>query len=134
MKKVFMILIVLVTVFLAIGCADYQQSDNGAEENGEAIETTSVIMEDIQFKPATIQISVGDTVTWTNEDSATHTVTGQNFDSGNLGQGETFTYTFDEAGTYEYECTIHPSMTGTVIVGDVATGSGTDEGENTGGY
>jgi plastocyanin len=91
-------------------------------------------MEDIQFKPATIQVSVGDTVTWINEDSATHTITGQDFDSGNLGQGEIFTYTFDEAGTYDYECTIHPSMTGTVIVGENATDSGTEDDENTGGY
>ncbi|ADE36440.1 cupredoxin domain-containing protein [Methanohalophilus mahii] len=134
MKKVSMILVVLIAVFLAIGCAGYQQSGNEAEESGEAVETTNVIMEDIQFKPATIQVSVGDTVTWTNEDSATHTVTGQDFDSGNLGQGEIFTYTFDEAGTYDYECTIHPSMTGTVIVGENTTDSGTEDDENTGGY
>lgn len=134
MKKVSMILVVLIAVFLVIGCAGYQQSDNEAEENGEAVETTNVIMEDIQFKPATIQVSVGDTVTWTNEDSATHTVTGQDFDSGNMDQGENFTYTFDETGTYDYECTIHPSMTGTVIVGENVTDSDTEDDENTGGY
>jgi plastocyanin len=135
MKKLFTILVILISVFLAIGCAGYQQNgDTG--DNGEdgAVETTNVIMEDIQFKPATIQISVGDTVTWTNEDSTEHTVTSDNFDSGNLEQGETFTHTFDEAGVYDYQCTIHPSMTGTVIVGDVDTGTGDTNNDGTGGY
>lgn len=71
------------------------------------------------FNPLTVSISKGTTVTWTNSDSAPHTVTSVSgaFDSGRLNQGSTFSYTFNQAGTFEYECTIHPSIVhGKVIV------------------
>ena len=69
------------------------------------------------FNPATITISKGTTVTWTQKDSAPHTVTTDIFDSGRLSQGQAFSYTFNQAGTFEYRCTIHPSIPhGKVIV------------------
>lgn len=63
-------------------------------------------------------VSIGDTVTVTNEDAAGHTWTAVDgeFDSGSLAEGETFEFTFDEAGEFDYFCSIHPSMTGTVTV------------------
>ena len=69
-----------------------------------------------QFQPATVPISVGETVTWVNEDPVIHTVVGEDFSSGNIGEGETFSHTFDEPGVYEYTCTIHPGMEGAVVV------------------
>ncbi len=68
------------------------------------------------FNPQTITITKGTTVTWINEDSATHTVTGNAFITEILNQGQTFSYTFDEAGTFDYWCKIHPSMRGKVVV------------------
>jgi plastocyanin len=69
------------------------------------------------FNPLTITISKGTTVTWTNSDSAPHTVTSDSFDSGRLSQGQTFSHTFDQSGTFEYSCTIHPTIVhGKVIV------------------
>ncbi|OGO45366.1 MAG: hypothetical protein A2Z05_03270 [Chloroflexi bacterium RBG_16_60_22] len=70
------------------------------------------------FSPATITVPAGTTVTWTNNDSAPHTVTTRTtlFDSGSLSRGETFSYTFAQAGVYEYYCAIHPRMTAGVIV------------------
>ncbi len=76
------------------------------------------------FLPSTILIGVGGTVTWTNDDTAAHTVTSGSVDSGPDGTfdssifmaGETFEYTFDEAGEYDYFCIVHPWMTGKVIV------------------
>jgi len=53
---------------------------------------------------------------WTQMDKAYCTVTGDGFDSGILGQGESFSWTFNNAGTYSYSCSIHPTMIGTVIV------------------
>lgn len=78
----------------------------------------TVSIKDFAFNPATITVSVGTTVTWTNEDSATHTVTSRTgaFDSGNMSKGSHFSHTFDAAGDYEYYCAIHPSMVGHVIV------------------
>ena len=68
--------------------------------------------------PASLDIAVGTTVTWTNNDGAPHTVTADDgsFDSGNLDQGATFSFTFETAGTFSYICKIHPSMTAVITV------------------
>ena len=70
------------------------------------------------FVPETLQVSVGTKVRWTNNDSVTHTVTSRDdlFDSGDLPSGGTFSYTFDQSGTFEYYCTIHPFMTAKIVV------------------
>ena len=70
------------------------------------------------FVPGTLQVSVGATVTWTNEDSAPHTVSSKDdlFDSGSLSRDDTFSYTFDQSGTFEYNCRIHPFMTVAEII------------------
>lgn len=64
-----------------------------------------------------IEIAVGASVTWTNTEEP-HTVTARDgsFDSGRIPQGESFTHTFEEAGTFDYFCQIHPAMEGTVVV------------------
>jgi plastocyanin len=80
---------------------------------------TEVTMEEIQFNPAEVTIGVGDAVTWTNNDSVDHDVTADSFSSGESGgmaNGDTFEHTFDEAGTFDYVCTVHPGMEGTVVV------------------
>jgi predicted secreted protein with PEFG-CTERM motif len=78
------------------------------------------------FDPANVQASPGDTVTWTNADTASHTVTsgkpndnttGTVFDSGLVKAGGTFAFKFTDAGTYNYFCQVHPWMTGMVTVG-----------------
>ena len=75
------------------------------------------------YQPNPVQISVGDTVTWTNDDSQPHTVTsGEDatpdgrFDSSTMTSGATFSHTFTEAGEYQYFCILHPNMVGTVNV------------------
>ena len=77
-----------------------------------------MIMKDMAFDPATVTIKAGESVTWTNEDSASHTVVGDNgeFESDSLSKGDTFSFTFDAAGTYAYHCSIHSSMKATVTV------------------
>lgn len=76
-----------------------------------------VEIRDFSFVPNTITIPKGTTVTWTNRDTAPHTVTADSFNSGTLNQGQVFTNTFNQAGTFEYRCTIHSSMPhGKVIV------------------
>jgi plastocyanin len=73
------------------------------------------------YNPDPIEIKVGDTVTWINNDSSPHTVTSSSndgsipFDSDVLRRGETFSFTFDKEGQYPYFCTLHPSMVGTVV-------------------
>jgi len=86
-------------------------------DEGTGVGVTDVTIGDFAFSPAAIEVKVGDTVTWTNNDSLPHTVTGDGgVDSGELATGQTYTKTFDTAGEYAYACTIHPAMTGTVVV------------------
>jgi plastocyanin len=91
-----------------------------------AQEAVSVSIHDFTFDPGTITIQPGTTVTWTNNDSATHTATADDgsFDSGNLATGQSFSMTFDTPGTYTYHCAIHPNMTATIVVTDATTNDG----------
>jgi len=75
------------------------------------------------YIPSNIVIEKGKQVTWVNEDSAFHSVTSgfyetptELFDSGHLDPYESYTLTFDESGTFDYFCTLHPWMKGQVIV------------------
>ncbi|MEE8338284.1 MAG: cupredoxin family copper-binding protein [Dehalococcoidia bacterium] len=74
---------------------------------------------DIAFE-ARIEVAVGSTITWTNQDGVVHTVTAtdRSIDSGTFPQGQTYSLTFNSSGTFAYFCTVHPFMQGTVVVGD----------------
>jgi len=79
----------------------------------------SITIANFAFNPPTLTVKVGTTVTWTNTDSATHTVTWADGSpaSGSLTVGGTaYTRTFDSPGTFAYACGIHPAMKGTVVV------------------
>ena len=87
-----------------------------SEQGGAAVE---VDIQDFAYNPASVTIEVGQSVTWTNQDSAPHTATTRDRDvlqSGTLNQGESYTQTFDTAGTYEYFCEFHTNMKGTVVI------------------
>jgi plastocyanin len=75
-----------------------------------------VSIQDFSFSPASVTINAGDSITWTNRDSMGHTATSDSFDSGSLGYGQSFTYTFKDSGTFNYICSFHPGMKGVVIV------------------
>jgi len=80
--------------------------------NGASLLTTTA------FAPSPVTVAVGGTVTWTNNDTTTHTSTGNNgaWNSGNIAPGGRFSTTFSSAGSFTYHCTIHPGMVGTVTV------------------
>jgi plastocyanin len=81
--------------------------------------TATVNIANFAFDPPTLTIKEGTTVTWTNTDSTIHTVTSDTglFDSGDMAQGATFSFTFTTAGTYVYHCLPHHAkMEGTIIV------------------
>jgi len=69
------------------------------------------------FRPARVTIARGDVVKWVNRDNVAHTSTGDAWNSGTVAPGETFRRRFRRAGTFRYRCTIHPTMTGVVVVG-----------------
>ena len=134
---------VAVLALLLVACGD----DDDAEETSDTTEPTSetssaaggddygsggggdgsatgkgVTIVDFAFDPSTIEVDAGSTVTWTNEDGVTHTVTAgapgsaeETFDE-SLDGAATAEVTFDEAGTFPYFCAIHTDMTGEVVV------------------
>ena len=106
----------LFAVVLISGCYGGQETGTPAATPQPGAPNT-VEIKGFAFIPENITVQRGTTVTWINRDSAPHTATGEGFDSGSLGQGQMFRATFDQAGTFEYRCTIHPSMPpGRVIV------------------
>jgi plastocyanin len=121
---------------VVIGCGDDDDDDGGGGGGAQTTETApapeaeggsggaaagggEVTMKDIKFDPANVTIDAGQTVTWTNDDSVGHDVTGDDFKSGDAGamqNGDTFEHTFDAAGTFDYVCSVHPGMEGSVTV------------------
>jgi plastocyanin len=84
-----------------------------------AAEPIAVDIANFAFAPKAIKAKVGQTITFTNKDSAPHTATatdGAKFDSGQLDQGKSFSYTAKKAGTIQFVCSFHPNMTGTITV------------------
>ena len=83
----------------------------------------SVGITDDAFGTASLTISVGDRVTWTNGGESPHTVTAENgaFDSGTLDAGAAFSFTFTEPGTYAYRCDFHSEMQATIVVEPAAS-------------
>lgn len=82
------------------------------------VDHVEVKMVNMAFQPANLQVKAGTTVTWVNEDSAPHTATARDhsWDSGIFNQGQSWSYTFDTPGAYDYFCVVHPYMTGKVTV------------------
>ena len=77
-----------------------------------------IVAKDFKFSPAPLKVHVGDTVTWINKDEEPHTAVSDTgvFRSGAMDTNESFSFKFVAAGTYRFACSIHPSMTGVVIV------------------
>jgi plastocyanin len=83
-----------------------------------APESAEVKIDNFTFAPQSMTVKAGTTITWINEDDIPHTVaaTGKAFKSKVLDTDDKFSFTFTTAGTYEYFCSLHPHMTGTIVV------------------
>ena len=93
-------------------------ADKGASEPKKNESANTVTIDNFTFTPQELTVPVNTTVTWINRDDIPHTVRGTKklFTSPTLDTDEKFSYTFTEAGTYDYFCTIHTHMTGKIIV------------------
>jgi plastocyanin len=123
MRRLLPLLAMLALALAVAGCGgDDNGSDGGsgtATQSSSAGGGVEVKLQNIQFSPKETTVKVGQQVTWVNEDSTDHDVTadsGADFKSDAFGNGGTFDFTPDKAGTIRYECTIHPGMTGTLTV------------------
>ena len=127
MKKI-IIGIVVITILIVVGyfllgnskSNDTSQLPLNNQQNTEnSVAANNVGIASFKFSPSSITIKVGESVSWTNQDSASHTIvsdSGSEIQSSSLVQGASYFHTFNAAGTYNYHCGIHPSMKGVVVV------------------
>src|SRR5882672_3832667 len=94
------------------------ESINVAANEQPSATSAEVKIDNFSFGPETLTVQTGTTVTWTNRDDIPHTVVSTNgiFKSKVRDTDEKFSYTFAKAGTYSYYCSVHPKMTGKVVV------------------
>ncbi len=114
MKK--SLLVSTVAIFFGIGLALIGSRSSKAITSPPQVQDVKI--ENFTFGPASLTVPSGTTVRWTNHDDIPHTVVSEDvsFKSRALDTGDQYTYTFQEPGTYEYVCTLHPRMKGTITV------------------
>jgi plastocyanin len=125
-KKIITGVVAIAGLAVLAGCSSYGTSSTPANNNlpvpastspqNNATTGSAVMIQNFAFSPATLTVKAGTTVTWTNNDSATHTIKSDTFNSSNLSTGDKFQFTFTVPGTFNYSCGIHPSMHGVIIV------------------
>ena len=141
MNKKFAVPAIVIPIILLVLFYSFEESDVPIEEleseenNAMILESkTDIIMPnkssrpgceetDSCYIPSTFAVNVGETVTWTNNDVAFHSVTSGSyenpedlFDSGHMDPDQSFSYTFAEEGEYDFFCTLHPWMKGKILV------------------
>ena len=118
---------IIVVVLVILGVVGFFLLNKGYKSSSSTTTSTSastsnksnaVSIENFSFNPGELTVKKGTEVTWTNNDSTTHTVTSdtKTFSSGDITPGSTYKFTFSETGTFSYHCSIHTTMTGKVIV------------------
>lgn len=133
-KSGWIVIIVVLIVIAAAAVALTHKSSYNSQSTGQTPPNTNnqaasnvnqpgavgtVNIKDMMFTPSQITVSKGATVTWTNNDTTSHTVVadlGNGPNSSPIAPGGKYSYTFDQAGSYQYHCSIHPSMRGTIVV------------------
>ena len=120
MKQILLVVFLVIVIGIS-GC--YAQKapvqPNTVPSAGELGIKKDIEINGFAFNPAALTIQKGASVVWANMDSAPHTIvsdSGDEISSDSLSKGKTYTHTFSTPGTYEYHCSIHPSMKGKIIV------------------
>ncbi len=133
MKKTLLIILIIIIVGALILLGYYfiykpsyqnqsQPASNSTQQNQTQNQTqtqnnsSTVSIANFAFDPADLTVKAGTEVTWTNNDSTTHTINFDSFNSGDVAPGSTYKHTFADKGTFNYHCSIHPSMQGKVTV------------------
>lgn len=122
LSKALVAVMLLVLVLAIAGCsggggsATTNPPSGGAATVGTPAAGATVVEKGFAFEPATLEVKVGETVTFKNEDSAPHVVSIDGKELGNQDPGSSVTWTAEKAGSFPYTCTIHPSMNGVITV------------------
>jgi len=121
---IIVILIIAGATYLVMMRSTPATSENNQQnnvENTQQVQTQIpsifvISISNFSFDPTTLTIPAGKTVKWTNQDTATHQIKSDTFNSTALKKLDTYQYTFKTPGTYEYTCSLHPTMKGKIIV------------------
>jgi plastocyanin len=113
-------LLLAVIAVMLVGCGSSGGgTDQSAPGSGGGASAQAVTIQDYTYKPASITVPRGTTVTFTNRDSTPHTATSKEsgaFESGSIDTGKSGTVKLEESGTFAYYCAFHPFMKGTIVV------------------
>ena len=116
------VLAIFLMAVVIVSCSKSNSYGSGSNTPAAAM----VSIKNMAFSPGSLSVMAGATVTWTNSDTTIHTVTADDgsFNSGNIAVGATYSRVFSSAGTFSYHCTLHPEMTGKVVVTGATSGGG----------
>src|SRR3989344_6718499 len=104
------VLIVVIALLVVVGAVFFSMKGSNVPVPNDGFSGNSVEVKDFSFSPATINVNVGESITWTNKDSASHTIvsdSGSEIGSGTIQNDGTYSHTFNSAGTYAYHCGLH---------------------------
>lgn len=136
MKKLIIAIVVIAVIALGVGVLIGRNNSNSttptpspsptatttpppAQSSTQGTVTGNITIRTMLFTPSQITVKKGEAVKWTNNDDTAHTVTidhGTGPNSDLIQPGRTYTYTFNQTGSFQYHCSIHPSMRGTIVV------------------
>lgn len=126
MKKIISLAVIFIALIFISGCSLYGSTPASPANPANTpapgqtgtpnSQANTISIKNFAFNPAELTIKSGQTVTWVNDDSAPHQIKSTTFNSAALSTGQSYSFTFNQAGTFDYSCAIHPSMTGKIIV------------------
>jgi plastocyanin len=114
-------IILLIAASIVAGCSSGQAPAAPALPQPSAGSGTAILIKNFAFDPPALTVKAGSVVTWTNQDGTSHAIVSDTgspdaFISSSFSTGQSYSFTFARPGTYPYHCSIHPAMTGTIIV------------------
>ena len=119
-KSLFLMTVLTVVSLVLVSCAapaTNPEPVTTAKTTADSSSVSSAVsIEGFAFNPETMTVKAGTTVVWTNNDSASHDIKSDSFSSPSMANGQTFEFKFEDKGTYDYSCGIHPTMKGKIIV------------------
>jgi plastocyanin len=119
MNKKLLIGLSALVIVIGLGFFFYSKSSpNTDTQNSQSVsmDPNTISIEDLSFNPDILTVKEGDKVTWVNNENLIHNIKSETFESEDLSKNDKFEFTFDEKGTFNYSCGIHPEMQGRVVV------------------